>query len=966
VTDPFGCDITMDNQGAVLGPLTYTHSALTPTPAIEVAVGETFRFWLDNYVINGTPGFADSIEITVIPTVPGGLVPDQVDLQTKLKVFLEQRMGGVWTVSTELSGANVRVTDIGGIGSPGREIIDFVVQEVVPPGSTVVQESSHTFTVAPYEDPWVVVAILFMDAGNFSTSDTATCIWQGSGTLPTVDGPGTFTYAFEILPLEITLDVEIRDNVGALVGSCSYRMNEVPLGSGYQCDRRYELGQISAFSRESPTTPDSGVAAVPVIDWSGSVFAVMNNGSGPPLPPGSICVKPTSIITGDATPANPSRCFIEARSTTTNPLARIASETLTVVGFSLSRTVPMPLPGDQVDLSDWEGESVQLQYTATDDCIGGLPSDMVTFDVTVPAFTNHITVDPSQPETTSNKHFISEGLQELNDGGLLEIFPHTVLGEYKLHIPRQGRIFVTRDNATIRFVGAVTINGNHNPSVGLNAPSNNAIAINADNTVFDGGGGLEIYQTKWAAIVTNSGTAVPSIANDCTIKNLTIRECWRFGVQFNGCVNTVVDNVTIRDMEQSDSARGIESGNNAQNIQVWNTTTERNRDGCHVEHSQGVTFRNVTSRDNTRQGLLFLTCDDVHIEDCEITGASAAGIQIENNCQGFHIVGNEIHGNNTYEFSNAAGEAGIWVDDSVGGIVEHNDIYNNSSGIRVDGDGTVAATSQQFSEQVVVRLNKVHDNNSHAITKGDVYAVGFRGADKCYIYNNTFWGNGLDHAVSVGGNLGHNGGMVTLPEKNDPGPPPRTDNPHPNGQENTNLAFLNNVLGNTKTFPGNPVAYQIDLHTAGAEWGAGMDHNVYYLPPNLTAYKLGMAPGGFNFSNYQLSLVGLGLEQNSTGDVDPEIAETTMIPDPTSPLLNSTSVLVEITGSVTGTAIFLDHPGFFKIGDTVEFEDGSTAVVTDIPASYDQLVFASVPGSVATGQWLQLYGLVHKGAVQNV
>lgn len=154
---------------------------------------------------------------------------------------------------------------------------------------------------------------------------------------------------------------------------------------------------------------------------------------------------------------------------------------------------------------------------------------------------------------------------------------------------------------------------------------------------------------------------------------------------------------------QTSGANGISVvGNGFEANGIW--VKNSHGDGIRVTGATGVTFRNVKvtwdgepSTDNGAYALYPVSCTDVLIEDCEIVGASDAGLYVG---QSHNIIvrRNVVHGN----------VAGIEIENSLNADVYDNEAYDNTAGILVFDLPQLPVHNGGMTR---IHNNNMHDNN---------------------------------------------------------------------------------------------------------------------------------------------------------------------------------------------------------------------------------------------------------------
>lgn len=163
---------------------------------------------------------------------------------------------------------------------------------------------------------------------------------------------------------------------------------------------------------------------------------------------------------------------------------------------------------------------------------------------------------------------------------------------------------------------------------------------------------------------------------DKTILSFKIQESGAEGLRIANCKNILLENFSIED------AAG-------DNIKVTDT--------------DGITFRKLKSawtgpvtEENGAYGLYPVLCRDVVVENCEVLGASDAGIYVGQSTN-VSIKNNVVYWN----------VAGIESENSENVIIEENEAYENTGGILIfDLPGLT-----MYGKNIKAFNNNVHDNN---------------------------------------------------------------------------------------------------------------------------------------------------------------------------------------------------------------------------------------------------------------
>ena len=201
---------------------------------------------------------------------------------------------------------------------------------------------------------------------------------------------------------------------------------------------------------------------------------------------------------------------------------------------------------------------------------------------------------------------------------------------------------------------------------------------------------------------------------DKTVLSFKIQESGAEGLRIANCTNIVLENFTIED------AAG-------DNIKVTDT------DGISFKHIKSAWTGPVT-KENGAYGLYPVLCKNVMVENCEVMGASDAGIYVGQS-ENVSIKNNIVYRN----------VAGIESENSENVIIEGNEAYENTGGILIfDLPGLT-----RNGRNIKAFSNNVHDNNlENFAPKGNIVGVvppgtGFLilATRDVEIYNNTIKDN---------------------------------------------------------------------------------------------------------------------------------------------------------------------------------------------------------------------------------
>lgn len=165
-------------------------------------------------------------------------------------------------------------------------------------------------------------------------------------------------------------------------------------------------------------------------------------------------------------------------------------------------------------------------------------------------------------------------------------------------------------------------------------------------------------------------------------------------------------------------------------------------DGIDVTGATNVTFRGLkvywtagSVTENGAYAIFPVACTNVIVEDCEVIGASDAGIYVG---QSNHILvrRNKVHGN----------VAGIEIENSQDAEVYENESYDNTAGILVFNLPNLPVKD---GRRTIVRDNDIHDNNrTNFAPGGSIVAsvptgigIVVMAADEIEIHSNSITGN---------------------------------------------------------------------------------------------------------------------------------------------------------------------------------------------------------------------------------
>lgn len=175
-----------------------------------------------------------------------------------------------------------------------------------------------------------------------------------------------------------------------------------------------------------------------------------------------------------------------------------------------------------------------------------------------------------------------------------------------------------------------------------------------------------------------------------------------------------MDKTILNFAGQITGAEGIKV-TNSQRIIVTDLTVQNTKgDGIKTQLVEGITFKRVKAEwtkgpdaKNGGYGLYPVQCSNVLIDQCEVRGASDAGIYVG---QSKHII---VRNSKAYE-----NVAGIEIENSLYADVFENESYNNTGGILVFD---LPDLIQKEGGYVRVFQNNIHDNNHNNFApKGNI------------------------------------------------------------------------------------------------------------------------------------------------------------------------------------------------------------------------------------------------------
>lgn len=827
--------------------------------------------------------------------------------------------------------------------SVGASVISLTVQINDDQGE-VVSAVFQSNTCAPFEcDSEYGLQIVSFNAGEDPNTNTLVD-WTGATATYAAGEPAPSVVCTIPTPPDITALTMLGDVVPC--GSCTAGDTiTVPLGgliSGTNLlgSTTFEIKDYDSFN--TPEISGSSLLWDPFFeDTTVSVeVQATNNGikdSASIIFESPCCgcstVNPT--ITTDTSPPNPCVVPTVVSYTLTDPCVRIIDEYLRVTHAGGVASVALPLPGDNLNLDAYAGETVTLTYTVVTTC----GTETVTEDVTVGTFNNTYTVDPGSPASATNFQVLTDGIAAMSSGDKLIIEP----GTYTLNSGGEGS---RADFNNLKEVCVTTSTGIATIDASLLASGQrfgNMRTSRASGSYF---ANIEVTNgSGWAVYSEDMGNA---IYENISVNNL--RSMSGNGVDGIGMYIYNADNVTVIGGTMTlNEGTGVTidavniAGSSLDTKLDGVTSTVNNQDGIQVRNSLDAVIQNSTFSLNKRSGMVCIEegCVGTTIRNSTIFQNEDAGIQFENGASNFKIINNLIEGNNTY-ITGGGGEAGLWIDQCDTGLIEYNEITQNDTGIRIGAN--LVGSNVLKSNDIVVRYNRVYDNNAQITNDyaGNEASMEFKHSENIYVYHNTFSGNGN---TSTSGGAGKNG--IEFFEESSSG--------SLTGVVTNSVYFLNNIVTDVVAKTG---ARNMSL-VAFSELDV-LDGNIYFGTPDTLSYEVGGV--SYNYANYEAQASGAGFERNSF-NADPEL-DADLAPASTSPAIGNALYLATVTTTI-GTTLGLDYPGMFLVGDIIEFEDGLTATVSAVGPS--SVTVNAIPPTVQSGQGVRLYtcdGSDDIGAVQ--
>lgn len=658
------------------------------------------------------------------------------------------------------------------------------------------------------------------------------------------------------------------------------------------------------------------------LSWLGHVLFPGDCSDGTPTCP----FTPTASLVCEQNPTNPCVVSVAASTSIDDPCAMATSSTLEVKVGGVSQGT-IATTNDIADLSAFAGQTITVCYLVTYDCgtITTVAADECT--INVPNFNRELTVNPALPASTTNFQTLAAGAAAIQNGDRLTISA----GTYAVNQNGEGGRFDFNSHRDICVVGEGTV------ILDGSASTSNEL-VRASRSVNSRFQNLTLVNApRWGMFNQESDGLV---LDNFNVDGITRSGNDGIGVYMYGGANTTIVNSEFQNIQGIGIYLFAAPGPiPSTNTHIENVLSHHNMDGLQVKQSAGTFVTKSEFYNNYRSGII--TTDPLNtsatFEDNDIYRNEDAGIQVENGATNQVIRGNRLYENNTY-ITGGGGEAAIWIDDSVGGLIEFNEVFGNHNAIRVAAN-MIGSTATQ-STDYIVRYNRVYNNNANITgdAPGNDEALGITHGQRVFVYHNTFSGNGNNDT-----NFADVNGVRTRQTTLTP---------------NSNLFFVNNIVQSTVE-NSSGTAKTLSWFSDGAEFDR-LDNNIYFDGPNATPYELvGIGSGDFAF--YQANVLG-GHEVYSV-EADPML-DLNLVPQAGSPALGSAADLAEIT-SLSGTTIGLDYSGVFYAGDLIQFADGSTATVSSVGSTSVQV--DAIPASAAVTQGVTLFscdGTDEVGAVQ--
>ncbi len=968
-------------------------SSPTATPALPNDIPGSFRFDL----------VTDAGSYSTVVTYSGTdcTVAGQ-ELGTGLENWMAATIGGTWLATITVLGSvapfcDVRVDNLTGTGS-AEQIVSLQITRDSSDGASVTFDSwSNTLTVC------ADTSVCYASSPSATSTPSLPNDIAGSYRLNVTTSRTTYSNLFPYTGSDCTLaQTQLRGGIetwlnqqlggiwnvtvsilnGNVAPLCDVRIDNIT-GSGHT----EQINNIEII-RESSDEASSSFTG-----WTNTVIPCDNGGGGEPPDPDPTpteCNGETldAILQCELNPPNPCLVSVNASASTSGLCTSVNSITLVAKG-STTQSIPMPLAGDVVDLSAFEGQTVTLCLEATFTCGPDTLTETRECTVNVPNFTSDRTLDTSQPVNATNDTTLLGAIANLQNGGRLTIAP----GTYQLPVGSSAS-FSGKQNVCVTSPGVATIDGNFfDTSPDPNdlgedrligeGPQTSQYAVranNVSNTLFEN---LRIQNARRRGVNLEN-------SNDVVFRNVHVDTALR-SVENNVAQSGVGISISSSDrikvigceIENIPTGPGIQVINNSEDTLVLDCNSHDNNDGFLQQSGIRTRVYDSSFSNNRRQGILSAgtnTFDSI-FENNDIFLNIASGVQLENGARQQVIRGNRIYNNNRYRYRLdrlfwTSGEHGIWVDDTVGFLIEDNVLYGNHGIIQI-APGSEAASATGEVLDGIVRFNRAFANNAQFSRGGPDPSdtslgrprgsrhdgLGMRHSRNIRIYHNTFDDNGSP----VGARAEVGNGIILNPQVQN------ATNPT---IPNSNVTWVNNIVSRTRT--NENTARVTTWARSGAEFDR-IDGNIYYMPPSGSQYLLAGSSSfrlgwdenvnqndndftDHNFASYQAAMSGIG-ESNSV-EANPQLGANHQ-PLASSPAIGNAVPLTTVTAT-SGTVVGLNEPAVFWPGDLMQFADGSTATVVTVNSA-NIVLGQQVPASVAAGQGVTLFrcdGANDIGAVQ--
>jgi len=641
-------------------------------------------------------------------------------------------------------------------------------------------------------------------------------------------------------------------------------------------------------------------------------------GVGPTPPPEEATIANTSNI-------NPARMPFSL----TLPADAFVIESEYRVTFNNVTTRLLSNQGDILDLADWRGDSVAVQWHGTIAEPNATAREIISNIVVITpnTFAKTVTVKSDGSGDFDNWKECLDWLHTTGQADTcIQLHPHGG-GEWLLD---------SASGEASRFVGhsKVLIEGIGSPRPVLNGMSANAGTWAAGLRVGDGATDVAIRNIdfrdfQFGAVLFYQGSQKASIRN-CLVRESKGRGMAldTTGSEFEIINNTIQDNLKNTGAAGGDpGARGIIGLKQTGTAVRLNTIQrlglgELERDGQHGIHFVGQNNSNTVIDRNTidqanHQGILVINGpSNTTVTNNTMTNCWSTGVQIENS-DGRETIGGLVRGNRIIDCNHMRGEGGVWLDGCRDYVVE----YNYTSG------GNVGYFSGEESYDNVWRHNIAVDctGNTPDTHSMVMYCHQRQSGNRHYNMTGARCGNAT--ADQTAASINGSGIFTTFSD--------------PTDEFALRNCIILDCVGNT--LPGKQ-HWQI-MQQQGVSRITSWDYNIYWNEPNAPNSYATFATQAINFGDYQTQS---GLDAN-TSNADPNLDPVTLVPNPGSIAIDTGRPPTDFVGAGSGTTHDVVDGKWFKVGDYVEVNDTFTRI-TNIAGN--TLTFAaSVTVAANDGLW---------------